>query len=170
MVQGWDTVGESALINGHQIRVRRKDLEAEDGCQDPNFFDDDYSIAASTGAVLCCALLPVPACAVLRCAVLRCAVLRCAVLRCAVLRCAVLCCAVLCCAVLCCAACATSTCTLPHERASKPHEHAARPCHMKRACCVWSYGRARMLSPSPSLRPTRHGRLGGLVGAHRGPA
>ena len=49
MVQGWDTVGESALVNGHQIRVRRKDLEAEDGCQDPNFFDDDYSIAASTG-------------------------------------------------------------------------------------------------------------------------
>ena len=49
MVQGWDTVGETALVNGHQIRVRRKDLEAEDGCQDPNFFDDDYSIAASTG-------------------------------------------------------------------------------------------------------------------------
>ena len=49
MVQGWDTVGESALVNGYQIRVRRKDLEAEDGCQDPNFFDDDYSIAASTG-------------------------------------------------------------------------------------------------------------------------
>ena len=42
MVQGWDTVGESALVNGHRISVRRKDLEAEDGCQDPNFFDDDY--------------------------------------------------------------------------------------------------------------------------------
>ena len=52
MVQGWDTVGESALVNGHRISVRRKDLEAEDGCQDPNFFDDDYSIAASTGAAL----------------------------------------------------------------------------------------------------------------------
>ena len=33
MVQGWDTVGESALVNGYQIRVRLKDLEAEDGCQ-----------------------------------------------------------------------------------------------------------------------------------------
>ena len=58
MVQGWDTVGESALVNGHRISVRRKDLEAEDGCQDPNFFDDDYSIAASTGAALrACAYL-----------------------------------------------------------------------------------------------------------------
>ena len=58
MVQGWDTVGESALVNGHRISVRRKDLEAEDGCQDPNFFDSDYSIAASTGAALrACAYL-----------------------------------------------------------------------------------------------------------------
>ena len=58
MVQGWDTVGESALVNGHRISVRRKDLEAEDGCQDPNFFDDDYSIAARTGAALrACACL-----------------------------------------------------------------------------------------------------------------
>ena len=58
MVQGWDTVGESALVNGHRISVRRKDLEAEDGCQDPNFFDSDYSIAASTGAALrACACL-----------------------------------------------------------------------------------------------------------------
>ena len=58
MVQGWDTVGESALVNGHRISVRRKDLEAEDGCQDPNFFDNDYSIAASTGAALrACACL-----------------------------------------------------------------------------------------------------------------
>jgi len=40
------------LINGYQISVRRKDLEAEDGCQDPNFFDEDYSIAASTGMVV----------------------------------------------------------------------------------------------------------------------
>lgn len=52
MVQGWDTIGESAVVNGTEIRVRRKDLEAEDGCQDPNFFDEDYSIAASTGMVV----------------------------------------------------------------------------------------------------------------------
>ena len=51
-MQGWDTVGESAVVNGCRISVRRKDLEAEDGCQDPNFFDEDYSIAASTGMVV----------------------------------------------------------------------------------------------------------------------
>jgi hypothetical protein len=75
MVQGWDTVGESALVNGHRISVRRKDLEAEDGCQDPNFFDDDYSIAASTGAALrACACLCVPVRAVprVRCSAVRC--------------------------------------------------------------------------------------------------
>ena len=50
--QGWDTIGESATVQGTKICVRRKDLEAEDDCQDPNFFDQDYSIAASTGMVV----------------------------------------------------------------------------------------------------------------------
>ena len=50
--QGWDTVGETATVQGTKICVRRKDLEAEDDCQDPNFFDEDYSIAASTGMVV----------------------------------------------------------------------------------------------------------------------
>ena len=70
--QGWDTVGESAEVQGTKIVVRRKDLEAEDGCQDPNFFDDDYSIAASTGAALrACACLCEPVRAV-RCSAVRC--------------------------------------------------------------------------------------------------
>ena len=52
LTQGWDTVCESAEVQGTRIVVQRKDLEAEDDSQDPNFFDSDYSIAASTGMVV----------------------------------------------------------------------------------------------------------------------
>jgi len=47
----WDEfVDESAEVKGHKIVVRRRNLERQDGdWQDPNFFADDYTVAAATG-------------------------------------------------------------------------------------------------------------------------
>lgn len=41
-----------ASVQGTTVHVLRKDLEAEDDGPDPNFFDQDYSVAASTGMVM----------------------------------------------------------------------------------------------------------------------
>lgn len=46
------SISVEETIGGTRVVVLRKDLEAEDYSQDPNFFDSDYSIAAATAWVV----------------------------------------------------------------------------------------------------------------------
>ena len=40
-----------ATVQGTTVHVLRKDLDADDG-PDPNFWDPDYTVAASTGMLM----------------------------------------------------------------------------------------------------------------------
>ena len=41
-----------ACVQGVELSVRRRDFNADDGAQDPFFFDQDYSVAAATGQLM----------------------------------------------------------------------------------------------------------------------